>query len=107
VNSDMTIARKEIFGPVASVIPVSDIDEVIRVANDTNYGLGAGVWTSDLYIAHRLIQEIQAGMVWVNTYDSGDMTQPFGGYKESGNTKDNCMESIIDCMQEKSAWIQL
>jgi acyl-CoA reductase-like NAD-dependent aldehyde dehydrogenase len=106
VSNDMTIARKEIFGPVASIIPVDGIDEVVRVSNDTIYGLGAGVWTSNLSTAHRLIREIKAGMVWVNTYDSGDMTQPFGGFKQSGNAKDNCMESVIDCMHEKSAWIQ-
>jgi len=106
VSNEMTIARKEIFGPVASIIPVDNIDEAIKVANDTIYGLGAGVWTSNLSTAHRLIREIKAGMVWVNTYDSGDMTQPFGGFKQSGNAKDNCMESVIDCMHEKSAWIQ-
>jgi len=106
VNNDMAIARKEIFGPVASIIPVEDIDEAVSVANDTIYGLGAGVWTSNLSTAHRLIREINAGMVWVNTYDTGDMTQPFGGFKQSGNAKDNCMESVIDCMHEKSAWIR-
>ena len=107
VNNKMTIARNEIFGPVACVIPVENIDEAINIANDTIYGLGAGVWTSDLTVAHRLIKEIHSGMVWVNTYDAGDMTQPFGGYKQSGNARDNCMESIISYMQEKSAWIQL
>lgn len=107
VNNDMTIAREEIFGPVASVIPFDGVEDAIAIANDTIYGLAAGVWTSNLNTAHRLIKEVQAGMVWVNTFDAGDMTQPFGGFKQSGNAKDNCMESLISYTQEKSAWIQL
>jgi len=107
VNNDMTIAREEIFGPVASVIPFDGVDEAISIANDTIYGLAAGVWTSNLNTAHKLIKEVQAGMVWVNTFDAGDMTQPFGGFKQSGNAKDNCMEALISYTQEKSAWIQL
>ena len=107
VNNDMTIAREEIFGPVAAVIPFDGVDEAISIANDTIYGLAAGVWTSNLNTAHKLIKEVQAGMVWVNTFDAGDMTQPFGGFKQSGNAKDNCMESLVSYTQEKSAWIQL
>ena len=107
VNNNMSIAREEIFGPVASVIPFDGVDEAVSIANDTIYGLAAGVWTSNLNTAHKLIKEVQAGMVWVNTFDAGDMTQPFGGFKQSGNAKDNCMESLISYTQEKSAWIQL
>jgi len=107
VENDMTIARQEIFGPVASVIPFSGIDEAVEIANSTIYGLAAGVWTKDLDTALRLIKEVEAGMIWVNCYEDGDMTQPFGGYKQSGQAKDNCMESLRSYTQSKSAWIRL
>lgn len=107
VNNHMRIAREEIFGPVASVIAFDDVDEALNIANDTIYGLAASIWTRDLGTAHRFIREIQAGVVWVNTFDEGDMTQPFGGYKQSGNAKDNCMDSVRSYTQEKSAWIRL
>jgi gamma-glutamyl-gamma-aminobutyraldehyde dehydrogenase len=107
VENDMTIARQEIFGPVASIIPFSGIDEAVEIANSTIYGLAAGVWTKDLDTALRLIKEIEAGMIWVNCYEDGDMTQPFGGYKQSGQAKDNCMESLRSYTQSKSAWIRL
>lgn len=107
VDSTMRIAREEIFGPVASVLPFQGIDEAIGIANDTIYGLAAGVWTADLNTAHRLIKNIDAGVIWVNSFDEGDMTQPFGGYKQSGNARDKCIESILSYTQSKSAWIRL
>lgn len=107
VNSNMLIAREEIFGPVASVLPFRGIDEAIEIANDTIYGLAAGVWTANLDTAHRLIKSIDAGVIWVNSFDEGDMTQPFGGYKQSGNARDKCIESILSYTQSKSAWIRL
>lgn len=107
VNNSMRIAREEIFGPVAAVIPFDGIEDAIRIANDTVYGLAAGIWTRDLNRAHRLIREIQAGVVWVNCFDEGDMTQPFGGYKQSGNARDKCIESLLSYTQTKSAWIRL
>jgi len=107
VNNNMRIAREEIFGPVASILPFDGIEDAISIANDTVYGLAAGVWTSDLNKAHRLIKEIQAGVIWVNSFDEGDMTQPFGGYKQSGNARDKCIESILSYTQSKSAWIRL
>jgi len=107
VSNTMRIAREEIFGPVAGIIPFDSVDEAIAIANDTIYGLAAGVWTSDLSTALSCVREIQAGVVWVNTFDDGDMTQPFGGYKQSGNAKDNCMDSVRSYTQEKSAWIRL
>ena len=107
VKNDMRIAREEIFGPVASILSFDGIDEAISIANDTIYGLAAGVWTSDLNKAHRLIKEIEAGVIWVNSFDEGDMTQPFGGYKQSGNARDKCVESILSYTQSKSAWIRL
>jgi len=107
VKNSMRIAREEIFGPVAAVIPFDGADEAIRIANDTIYGLAAGIWTQDLTRAHRLIREIEAGVIWVNCFDEGDMTQPFGGYKQSGNARDKCIDSIRAYTQSKSAWIRL
>ena len=107
VNNSMRIAREEIFGPVASVIPFDSIDEAVNIANDTIYGLAAGIWTQNLSQAHRLVKDIDAGVIWVNTFDEGDMTQPFGGYKQSGNARDNCIESLLSYTQSKSAWIRL
>ena len=107
VNNQMRIAREEIFGPVASVIPFDGIEEGIAIANDTIYGLAAGVWTSDLNKAHRLIREVEAGVIWVNCFDEGDMTQPFGGYKQSGHARDKCIESLLSYTQSKSAWLRL
>ena len=77
------------------------------IANDSIYGLAAGVWTRDLDTALRMIKEIEAGMIWVNCFDEGDMTQPFGGYKQSGNARDKCLESFLSYTQTKSAWIRL
>ena len=98
--------QEEIFGPVASVIPVDGVEEAVAVANDTIYGLAAGVWTSNLNTAHQLIRDIEAGVVWVNCFDEGDMTQPFGGMKQSGNAKDKCFESLLEYTDTKSAWIR-
>jgi acyl-CoA reductase-like NAD-dependent aldehyde dehydrogenase len=107
VRNDMTIARQEIFGPVAAVISFDGADEAIAIANDTIYGLAAGVWTRDVDTAFRLVREIEAGVIWINSFDEGDMTQPFGGYKQSGNTRDKCFESIKSYTQTKSAWFRL
>jgi gamma-glutamyl-gamma-aminobutyraldehyde dehydrogenase len=103
----MTIARQEIFGPVASVIEFDDVDEAIEIANDTIYGLAAGVWTRDLDTAFRLVRGIEAGIIWINSFDEGDMTQPFGGYKQSGNARDKCLDSFKSYTQTKSAWFRL
>ena len=99
VRNDMTIAREEIFGPVASVIPFDGVDEAIAIANDTIYGLAAGVWTRDIDAAFRLVREIEAGVIWINSFDEGDMTQPFGGYKQSGQARDKCLDSIMSYTQ--------
>lgn len=107
VHNDMTIARQEIFGPVASIIPFDGADEAITIANDSIYGLASGIWTRDINRAFRLIKDIEAGVVWVNNYEDGDMTQPFGGYKQSGHARDKCMESLKSYTQTKSAWIRL
>jgi gamma-glutamyl-gamma-aminobutyraldehyde dehydrogenase len=106
VDNNMRIAREEIFGPVATVIPVDGVEEAVAVANDTIYGLAAGVWTSNINTAHRLIRDLEAGVIWVNCFDEGDMTQPFGGMKQSGNAKDKCFESLLEYTDVKSAWIR-
>jgi acyl-CoA reductase-like NAD-dependent aldehyde dehydrogenase len=107
VRNDMSIARQEIFGPVATVIPFDGVDEAVSIANDTIYGLAAGVWTRDVNTAFRLVREIEAGIIWINSFDEGDMTQPFGGYKQSGHARDKCFDSIKSYTQTKSAWFRL
>ena len=107
VRSNMTVAQQEIFGPVASVIEFDGVEEAVAIANDSIYGLAAGVWTRDLDTAFRLVREIEAGVIWINSFDEGDMTQPFGGYKQSGNARDKCFDSIVSYTQTKSAWFRL
>jgi gamma-glutamyl-gamma-aminobutyraldehyde dehydrogenase len=107
VDNRMTIAQEEIFGPVAAAIVVDGIDEALTVANDSIYGLAASVWTRDLAVAHKTVRDLEAGVIWVNCFDHGDMTQPFGGYKQSGQGRDKCIESLLSYTQTKSAWINL
>ncbi|MBX9644065.1 MAG: aldehyde dehydrogenase [Novosphingobium sp.] len=103
----MAIGREEIFGPVACLLTFKSEAEAIRLANDSIYGLAASVWTSDLTTAHRMIKALEAGVVWVNCFGDGDMTQPFGGFKQSGNSRDKSLESLTGYMQSKSSWISL
>ncbi len=106
VTPEMTIAQEEIFGPVAAVIPFDDIDDAIRIANDTRMGLAAGVWTRDIGKAHRVARELQAGIVWVNSYNMYDAGSPFGGYKESGYGRDLGAQAAIEkYTQTKSVWV--
>jgi aldehyde dehydrogenase (NAD+) len=88
VQDDMKIAREEIFGPVMSVIPFKNLDEVITRANRTNYGLAAGVWTRDIKKAHAIANSVRAGTVWVNCYNILDTRAPFGGFKQSGTGRE-------------------
>ena len=107
VNNQMTIAREEIFGPVLSVIPFNSEDEAVNIANDSEYGLAAGIWTSNLDRAHRVARRLRAGSVFVNNYHGGDMTVPFGGYKQSGNGRDKSLHALAKYTELKSTWIAL
>ena len=107
VRNDMTIAREEIFGPVLSVITFRDLDEAIALANDTPYGLAASLWTSDLSTAHRASRALRAGTVWVNCFEEGDLTVPFGGRKASGFGADKSLHAMEKFTTLKTTWIQL
>ena len=105
VRNDMRIAQEEVFGPVLSVIPFDDEEEAVAIANDVRFGLGAGVWTSDIGRAFRMAERIQSGTVWVNTYRAVSYMSPFGGYKDSGLGRENGIDAIDDFLQTKSVWI--
>ena len=107
VKNDMTVARQEIFGPMVSVIPVKNAAEAVHVANDTNYGLAAAVWTNDLETAHTMSRDIRAGMVYVNCYDCDDMTVPFGGFKQSGFGRDKSLHALDKYTELKTTWINI
>ncbi len=107
VDNEMTIAREEIFGPVLAVITFKDADEAAALANRTQYGLSAGVWTRDVKKAHRIARELRAGTVWINTYNNFDNASPFGGYKMSGFGRELGAESIDLYTQVKSVWVDL
>lgn len=103
----MRIVREEVFGPVTVVQKFSTEDQAIALANDCQYGLAASVWTRDLKAAHRITSQLEAGVLWVNCFGDGDMTQPFGGYKLSGNSRDKHMMSLLSYTQAKSVWTSL
>jgi betaine-aldehyde dehydrogenase len=106
VRDQMRIAREEIFGPVMSVMSFSDEDEVIARANDTEMGLSAGVFTSDLPRAHRVVAKLQAGTCWINTYNLTPVEIPFGGAKQSGIGRENSLEALRHYSQVKSVYVE-
>ncbi len=105
VHNQMRIAREEVFGPVLSVIAFDTEEEAFQIANDTPYGLAAGVWTSDIGRALRASERLQAGTVWVNTYRLGGASTPFGGYKHSGIGREGGVEAIKEWVHTKTVWI--
>jgi len=107
VTPSMTIAREEIFGPVLSVLSFTDVAEVVRQANASEYGLQAGVWTRDLNKAHGVARALRAGTVHVNQYDEDDITVPFGGFKQSGVGRDKSLHAFDKYTETKTTWIRI
>lgn len=107
VNNQMRIASEEIFGPVLSVIGFRTAEEAIAIANDSIYGLAAAVWSSNINTAHKVAKALRAGSVWINHYDGGDMTAPFGGFKQSGNGRDKSLHAFDKYTELKATWLAL
>ena len=107
VAPTMTLAREEVFGPVLAVMEFTDVDDAIAKANDCDYGLAAGVWTRDIKKAHSVARRLQAGTVWVNTYNVYDTAAPFGGYKQSGFGREMGMHALAHYTQTKTVWVDL
>lgn len=106
-KNNMRISQEEIFGPVVGVIPFRNVEEVIRMGNDSTYGLGAGIWTNNLQRAHRVAAALRSGTVWVNTYNVNDPALPFGGFKQSGHGRELGLEGILPYTETKSVLINL
>jgi gamma-glutamyl-gamma-aminobutyraldehyde dehydrogenase len=107
VTPQHTIAREEVFGPVLAVTRFKTAEDAIRIANDTVYGLAAGLWTRDITLAHRTAREIKAGLVWINGWDSCDITMPFGGFKQSGFGRDRSLHALHKYADLKAVSITL
>jgi betaine-aldehyde dehydrogenase len=107
VKNQMRVAQEEIFGPVVSVITFENEDDLIKQANDTIYGLSAGIWTRDIGRAHRFAREVKAGVVWINTYNMFNAASPFGGYKQSGYGREMGKQALELYTQIKSVWVDL
>ena len=105
VTNDMRIAREEVFGPVLSVIRFKDEAEALEIANDTDFGLAAGIWTQNMGRAFRMSSQIDAGTIWVNTYRAIGVQMPFGGFKRSGVGRENGLEAINGYLETKSVWL--
>ncbi len=107
VTPSMTIAREEIFGPVLSILPFDSVEDVAQMADATEFGLAAGIWTRDIGKAHALASRIRAGTVWINTYNRFDAASPYGGYKQSGFGRENGRAVLDELTQIKSVWVNL
>lgn len=107
VRNDMRIAQEEIFGPVTSVIRWKDEAEMLKQANDTEYGLAGGIWTNDLTRAHRIARGLETGMIWVNRYYNFKPGMPLGGYKQSGFGREGCLETLSHYTLTKAVVINL
>lgn len=107
VKNEMRVAQEEIFGPVTSVITFTDEDELIKQANDTIYGLSAGIWTRDIVRAHRFAKAVHAGTVWINTFNMFNAASPFGGFKQSGYGREMGKHALELYTQVKSVWVDL
>ncbi|MGH8065994.1 MAG: aldehyde dehydrogenase [Candidatus Entotheonellia bacterium] len=107
VRNDMDLAQEEVFGPVLGVLTFHDEEELIALANQTRYGLAAGIWTNDIKRAHRVARDLKAGTVWINTYRAISYASPFGGYKQSGYGREMGVEAIREFTQVKSVWVDL
>lgn len=107
VTNDMKIAREEIFGPVLATIGFETEEEAIGIANDSPYGLAAAVWTANMSRGHRVARRLRAGTLWVNCFGEGDLTVPFGGYKQSGNGRDKSLHAFDKYVELKTTWIDL
>nr|MDQ3829075.1 aldehyde dehydrogenase [Candidatus Tectomicrobia bacterium] len=107
VRNDMYLAQEEVFGPVLGVLTFHEEEELIALANQTRYGLAAGIWTNDIRRAHRVARDLKAGTVWINTYRAISYASPFGGYKQSGYGREMGLEAIKEFTQVKSVWVDL
>lgn len=105
VNNKMRIAQEEVFGPVLSIIPFDDEDDAVQIANETIFGLAAGIWTTSMARALRMTEKVRAGTIWVNNYRSTSITSPFGGFGMSGIGREGGMVGIMEYMELKSVWI--
>jgi acyl-CoA reductase-like NAD-dependent aldehyde dehydrogenase len=106
VNNAMRVAQEEIFGPVLSVIPFDTAEEAVTIANDSIYGLAGAVWSRNIDTAHQVARAVRVGTMGINNYFGGDITVPFGGFKQSGNGRDKSIHAFHDYTELKTTWIE-